>query len=199
MKEISPGLTWFTAPHERISLEVSSYWLPAEGVVIDPMVPAEGLDAFAESPPRHLLLTNRHHDRHAWEYVERFGSSVHCVRVGLEELEGRGEVVPFDFGDELPGGIVAHEVGVICPDETAMHIPAHAALACADGVVRWPGQDGLAFVPDNLMDDPEDTKAGLRAAYRRLADELEFDALLLAHGEPLTTGGRESLRAFAAG
>jgi glyoxylase-like metal-dependent hydrolase (beta-lactamase superfamily II) len=94
---------------------------------------------------------------------------------------------------------VAHEVGAICPDETALHIPAHGALVCADGVVRWPGQDGLAFVPDQLMDDPEDTKAALRSAYARLAEDLEFDALLLAHGEPLASGGRDALRAFAAG
>jgi hypothetical protein len=199
MQEIAAGLRWFTAHREKIGQDVSSYWLTSEGVVIDPMLPEAGLDAFAEAPPRHLLLTNRHHDRQAWDYVERFGSTVHCIRVGLAELEGRGDVVPFDFGDELPGGIVAHEVGAICPDETALHIPAHNALACADGVVRWPGQDGLAFVPDDLMDDPRDTKAGLREAYGRLASELDFDVLLLAHGEPVVSGGRTALREFAAG
>ena len=42
-------------------------------------------------------------------------------------------------------------------------------------------------------------KAGLRAAYRRLADALAFDHLLLAHGEPWIGGAREALRRFAAG
>jgi hypothetical protein len=37
----------------------------------------------------------------------------------------------------------------------------------------------------------------LRQAYRRLA-ELDFDHLLLAHGEPFVGNGREALRAFAA-
>jgi glycosyltransferase involved in cell wall biosynthesis len=32
----------------------------------------------------------------------------------------------------------------------------------------------------------------------RLADELEFDALLTAHGEPIPSGAREQLREFAA-
>jgi hypothetical protein len=199
VREIAPGLHWFTALRESIGMKVSSYWLPEERVVIDPMVPEEGLDAFADAPPEHVLLTNRQHDRGAWDYVERFGSTVHCVRQGLHELEGRGEVTPFDFGDELPGGITAHEVGAICPDETALHIPARGALACADGVVRWPGQDELAFVPDQFLDDPEETKAGLRAAYARLAETLEFGNLLLAHGEPVVGGGRETLREFAAG
>ena len=198
MREIAPGLRWFTAPHEHIKIDVSSYWLPAERVLFDPMVPAEGFEAFGDEPPEHLILSNRHHDRHAWEFVERFGSTVHCIRVGLHELEGRGPVEAFDFGDELPGGVVVHEVDAICPDECALHIPAHGALLCADGVVEWPGRAGLAFVPDNLMDDPEDTKAGLRAAYSRLAEELEFELLLLAHGNPVTSGGREALRRFAA-
>lgn len=194
MNEIAPGIEHFTAPHPRIGMEVSSYWLPAERVLIDPMVPAGGLDAFADAPPEHILLTNRHHDRRAWEYVERFGSTVHCVRNGLHELKGRGSVEPFDFGDELPGGIVAHEVGAICPDECALHIPARSALACADGVISY---RGLAFVPDNYMDDPEDTKEGLRRAYRRLAGALEFDHLLVAHGEPVAGSGRQALREFA--
>ena len=45
--------------------------------------------------------------------------------------------------------------------------------------------------------DPERTKAGLRASYRRLA-ELEFEHLLLAHGAPFVGAGREALAAFAA-
>ena len=164
--------------------------------MIDPILPPEGLDWFAQrEPPEHALLTNRHHDRHAWRLREAFGCTVHCVRNGVHELEGRGPVEAFDFGDELPGGAVAFEVDAICPDETALHIPAKRALACADGVVRSSGTSGLAFVPDRYMDDPEQTKAALRDAYRRLLD-LDFDHLLLAHGEPFIGRGKETLQAF---
>jgi hypothetical protein len=45
------------------------------------------------------------------------------------------------------------------------------------------------------MDDPERTKAGLRDAYRRLLD-LDFDRLLLAHGDPIVHGAKEELFAF---
>ena len=48
------------------------------------------------------------------------------------------------------------------------------------------------------MDDPEETKAGLKRGFARLADELDFDVLLLAHGNPIPSGGREALRRFAA-
>jgi hypothetical protein len=197
VQEIAPGLWHWTARHEHIHADVSSYYLLAERVLIDPMIPAEGLAWFDEhGVPEHVLLTNRHHDRHAWRLRDAFGCTVHCVRSGLHELDGRGPVEAFDFGDELPGGAIACEVGAICPDETALHIPAHRALACADGVVRSPGLDELTFVPDEFMDDPETTKAGLREAYRRLLD-LDFDLLLLAHGDPVVTSGNEALRAFA--
>jgi hypothetical protein len=89
------------------------------------------------------VLTNRHHDRDAWRLHEAFGCTVHCVRNGVHELEGRGPVEPFDFGDELPGEIFVHEVDAICPDETALHIPRHRAVPVADGVVRWGGANGL--------------------------------------------------------
>jgi glyoxylase-like metal-dependent hydrolase (beta-lactamase superfamily II) len=186
----------WTARRPQIGMDVSSYYLTDEHVLIDPMVPAEGLDWFEENgPPTDALLTNRHHDRDAWRFAERFGTRVHCVRVGLHELEGRGDVVPFDFGDELPGGAVVHEVDAICPDDCALHLPAHRALACADGVMSY---DGLRFVPEQYMDDPERTKEGLRAAYRRLLD-LDFDTLLVAHGEPVVGGAKAALREFAEG
>ena len=200
MDEIAPGIWHWSAPHPRIGIVVHSYYLPEEGVVIDPIGPPGGLDFFAEhGPPTDVLLTNRHHYRSSGDFVGRFGATVRCVREGMHEFADGEPVEPFDFGDELPGGIVAHRVGAICPDETALHIPGRDALALADGAVRWEPGGPLAFVPDRFMDEPEQTKAGLRAAYGRLAAELEFRHLLLAHGEPAVGDGREALAAFAAG
>jgi hypothetical protein len=200
MDEITPGLWHWSVVHEHTGVPAHSYFLAASQVVLDPMVPDEGLEWFeAHGEPTHVLLTNRHHDRHAWRLRDAFGCEIHCIRNGLHELAGRGPVTPFDFGDELPGGAIAYEVDAICPDETALHVPAHSVLACADGAVRWPGRgDGLTFVPDYLMDYPEETKIGLRDAYRRLLD-LEFDVLLLAHGDPVVGGGKEALRQFVDG
>jgi hypothetical protein len=45
------------------------------------------------------------------------------------------------------------------------------------------------------MNDPARDTAGLRAAYERLL-ELEFDHLLLAHGNPIVGDANERLRAF---
>lgn len=195
MDEIAPGLWHWTARRRSIGSEVSSYYLESERVLIDPMIPPEGLEWVEQhGPPEHAILTNRHHDRDAWRLHAAFGCTVHCIRNGLYELEGRGPVEAFDFGDRLPAEIWVHEVDAICPDETALYIPGHRALACADGVIRERSGE-LQFVPDSLMDEPEQTKAGLRAAYRGLL-ELDFDLLLLAHGDPVVGGARDALREF---
>jgi hypothetical protein len=196
VQEIAPDLWHWTANHEHISTPVSSYYLAGDRVLIDPMIPQDGLDWFEQhGRPEHVVLSNRHHDRHSWRLHEAFGCTVHCISNGLYELEGRGPVEPFDFGDELPGGIVANEIGAICPDECALYLPSHRALSCADGVIRGLSGGPLTFVPDRLMDEPEQTKEGLRAAYRRLLG-LEFDLLLLAHGAPVLTDGHAALKSF---
>jgi hypothetical protein len=196
VEELKPGLWHWSARHERIGMEVSSYYLLREAVLLDPLIPAEGLAWFeAHGRPEHVLMTNRHHDRHAWRLREAFGCTVHCIRNGLHALAGRGPVEPFDFGDRLPGGAVAYEVDAICPDETALFLPQYRALALADGVVRWRPRDPLGFVPDDLMDEPEQTKAGLCKAYESLL-ELDFDLLLLAHGDPIVADGKKALRVF---
>jgi hypothetical protein len=196
VQEIAPGIWHWKAPHPRIGMEVSSYFLPGPGVLLDPLVPDDELERLEElGPPRHILLTNRHHWRDCQKLADRFGLTVRAPRVGMHEFAEDDPVEPYDFGETLAGGAVTvHEVGSICPDEAAFHIPAVSALAVADGVVSY---DGLRFVPDNLMDDPKDTKAGLREAYGRLAAELEFDNLLVAHGDPVVGAARERLREFA--
>jgi hypothetical protein len=196
--EIAPGLWHWTGRHPRIGQPVSSYYLMEERVLLDPLLPRRGADWFRdhEAPPEHIVLTNRHHDRHSWRLRDEFGCEVHCIETGIHELDGRGPATPFAFGDELPGGIVVHEVDAISPDETALHIPAHDALACADGVVRLSGPD-LEFVPDHLMDHPERTKAGLLYRYKGLL-ELPFSHLLLAHGDPVVGDGKRALAEFVA-
>ena len=188
--EIAPRLFHYTAKHERIGLEVSSYYVADAKVLIDPMLPAEGLAWFLEhGPPAEILLTNRHHFRHSGDFVAEFGCTVRCHRAGLHEFSADQPVDPFDFGDELPGGIVAHEVDAICPEETALEISSQRALALADGLVRWPDDSGpLSFVPDFLIgDDPAPVKRALTDAFARLL-ELDFDLLLLAHGGPVHDG-----------
>ena len=187
MNEIQPGLLHWTAFHQRIGQDVHSYFHAPSGTLLDPMEPLGGLESLPR--PERIVLTNRHHYRHS----DRFDCPVFCHEAGLHEFSGGVE--GFAWGDELAPGVVAHEVGVLCPEETAIQVG--NALAFADAMIR--GRFGeLGFVPDELLgDDPLAIRRGLRDRFHALAEELEFDALLLAHGEPVKTGGRSALRTFA--
>jgi hypothetical protein len=196
MQEILPGLFHWTVAHPKIGHDVSSYYLEEARVLLDPLIPAEGLDWFREAAPRDILLTNRHHYRHSAEIEEAFGCTVWCHEEGMHEFTKGEKVRAFRAGDALPGGIASHPIGVLCPDETALRLPVPGgALAVADGVVRY-GDGPLVYVPDaDLGDDPEAIKRGLKAAYAGLLG-LDFDTMLFAHGNPWIGGARDALRAF---
>jgi hypothetical protein len=199
-EEILPGVFHWTAPHPQIHADVSSYWLPAGGVLIDPLVPLDGgLAFFAGQPvaPTAIVLSNRHHSRESERFVERFGCTVLAPRSGMHNFDGRSlKPTPYDPGEHLPGGLIVHEIGSLCPDDMALHLPAARAVWFADGVVLGgPGSEAhsLGFVPDSLMDDPPGTKRGLLAALAKLLDEVEFDHVMCAHGGPLIESGRVEL------
>jgi hypothetical protein len=190
MDEILPGLLHWTAYRDTIGADVHSYFHVPSGTLLDPMVPPEGIEAIGAEPQR-IVLTNRHHYRES----DRFGCPVFCHESGLHEFDDSRVVEGFAFGDELAPGVRVFEVGVLTPEETAVHLD-DAAMAFADCVIR--GRHGeLGFVPDYLLgDDPPAVRAGLRDAFARLLEEQDFDGLLLAHGDPAPSGGRAQLEAF---
>ncbi len=200
MEEVLPGLFHWTAVHPNIHSEVSSYWLEDHGVLFDPLVPSpHGLEWFAERAlaPTTILLSCRHHYRHADRFAQRFGCPVLCNGLGLHEFSDGRAVQGFDVGDQLPGGVLACELDAIAPDDTALYLAEQKAVVIADGVVRGGpyGSSGpLGFVPDSLMDDPPATKRGLLDACTRLLAERDFQHLLLAHGGPVIGDGRELLQ-----
>jgi hypothetical protein len=196
MEQILPGLWHWTAFRDTIGRDVHSYLHEPSGTVLDPMVPPGGFEALGERRVERIVLTNRHHYRDADAYGERFGCAVLAHEAGLHDLPEH--VHGFAFGELLAPGVRALEVGVLTPEETAIHLNAgEGALAFADCVIRGPHGE-LGFVPDWLLgDDPQAVKEGLRRAFSRLAGANQFEALLMAHGEPLRHGGRSALLTFA--
>lgn len=191
MDELAPGLIDYRAFHRGIGITVHSHYVVDPGVLIDPM-PADG-----ELPgePRMAVLTNRHHLRHAPDY----GCPILCHEAGLHQFEGSDvHVDGFAWGDELAPGVRALEVGVLCPEESALHIAVgDGFLAFADAVIR--DDEQLTFVSDGLLgDDPVAIRSGLLDAFTRLLEQEDFDGLLLAHGAPTASGGRAELEAFVA-
>lgn len=198
MEEVLPGVHHWRATHPSIGIEVDSHHVDGSGTVIDPLIPADGIQWFNEHRPKRVVLSNRHHLRHAEQLAARFGIPILCHESGLHEFEDRLEVEGFAFGDRIADDVTALEMATICPDDTVLRIEAGVgALLFADSVIHY-GE--LRFVPDRLIgDDPEGVKRDTRTRAARLAEDDEFDHLLFAHGAPLIGGGREALRRFGAG
>jgi hypothetical protein len=202
MREIASGVWHWTAHHKGIGADVHSYFLAKEGVVIDPMKPSEGAERLGEiATPREVVLTNRHHYRASGEIRQAYGTPVRCHRTGMHEFTKGEKVEPFDFGDRFAGGVEAFEVGVLCPEETALYLDREGGiLALGDCVIRWDPEGPLGFVPDvHMGDDPVGVKKGLKRSIRQILDEIDVDILLLAHGEPLVRGAEKVLRSFVEG
>jgi hypothetical protein len=197
MEEVLPGLFHWTARHPRIGIDVSSHFVSGSGTVVDPLLPEAGVEWFEGREVRRVVLSNRHHLRHAERIAERFGCPILCHEAGLHEFEGGPEVEAFAFGDSLADDVRALEMDAICPEDTVLRIEAGGgALLFADSLIHY-GE--LGMVPDNLIgDDPEQVKAQIRRRAGALAEE-GCDNLLFAHGLPLLGGGGEALRAFATG
>ena len=198
MDEIAPGIFHWTARHPDIGTHVSSYYVQPAGIVTDPLEPEDGWGFFdgLDLPPQQVVLSIGLHWRHSDRFAERYGSTIRVVRQGMErwgpDSDRRAE--PFEFGDEVAPGVIARDVGGIAPDDTALHIThGGGALLLADAVMGYGGE--LAFVPDNLMADPAKDKAATLDGLRGLL-ELDFDALLLAHGDPVAKDGHSRLADF---
>lgn len=194
--EVLPGVLHWAGHHPTAGLESGSHYLVEEGILIDPIAPPEGLEWFDGREIGEILLTNRHHTRSAFDLQDRLGVPIRAPRTGMYELPA-DRVQPYDFGEELSSGIQPHAISETWPDETALEIPAHRAVAIADGVINY---DGLGFFADFLLgDDPEAEKQRLRHGFAKLIDVVDFDNLLFAHGTPIIGNGREQLARFCAG
>jgi len=192
MEELTPEIRHWSAVHPDIEWAVSSYWLPSLGILLDPLDVPDEVEGVEQ-----IVLSNRHHRRSAFDARERFGAVVRVPCLGLHEFEG-DPVEPYDFGEPLVGGaITAYQVTELWPDEGALHIPSLDALAIADAVLNEDGR--LGWMPDYCFGDLPAEQRSIRAGLGRLAAELEFSHLLLAHGDPLAGDGRERLREFAGG
>jgi hypothetical protein len=198
MREILPGVHHWTTLHPEIKAPVSSYLVEPAGIVIDPRVPDEGIEALEDRGVQQVVLTSGLHRRHSEQVAERLGCPVVMPRAARERLGEGFAAQLFADGDEVAPGVTAIEIGGLCPDESALHLAVDGgAIVLADALIRY--GETLSFVPDVLMgDDPETVKAALRDALRGLLTR-DFDHLLVAHGEPLVGGGKAALRTFLEG
>ncbi len=194
MEEVLGGVFHWRAVHPRIKVEVDCHFVAGSQTAIDPLLPAEGIGWFDDLGVSQVVLSNRHHLRHATRLAERFDCKILCHESGLSEFKAGPAVEGFAFGDRLAADLTALQMGAICADDTVLRIDAaDGALLFADSLVH---HGELGFVSDRLIgDEAEAVKAEIRERCAALIDQ-PFENLLFAHGKPLLGHGRRALASF---
>jgi len=194
VRELSPGLWWWSAPHPEWKPEdleggegweqiVSSYALAADGLVLfDPLVEDwDGLDSLVE---RHgapaILVTILWHGRSAPAILERYeGSATWAHEPAADWVAERTPVTKtFNIGDELPGGVEAVHMRRI--EEVAYWLPGDSSVVVGDTILGH--GDAAVMCPPTWVRRSE-TIEPARAAVQELLRRRPR-RLLLTHGGP---------------
>jgi hypothetical protein len=204
ISEVLPGVFHWRSRHPSTGSMADSFWLDDEGVLIDALLPEEGIEWFTArpTPPTAIVLSNRHHYRDSARFIDAFECGpAHVPETGMHAFTDGRPAVGYEPEAVLPGGLVAVEIGVLAPDDNALYLPSLRALWFADSVVRSPDADAdepLGFVPDFLMDAPSDTKRGILDAVAMILDRYEIENVLMAHGGCVIGDGGQKLRDLVA-
>lgn len=209
MEKLTEGLWRWTARHPEwhpgeFGAEVASFAAQAgdDTLLIDPLLPPEP-DEVLETIEGTLgdrlaiLITIPYHVRSAEELWQRYRTdaetTIHGHPAAAKRLEDRSAFREIEPGVPLPGGVTAHAIGKPRRYETPLHLPSHDALVFGDAVAE---DDGRLVVWSS-----DKIGAKVERFYRERFNptlepllELDFDRVLVTHGQPLMGGGKRALR-----
>ncbi len=209
MEKLTEGLWRWTARHPEwhpgeFGAEVACFAAQAGDttLLIDPLLPpepAEVLETIEGTLADRLaiLITIPYHARSSEELWRRYGreadTTIHGHRAAAKRLEDRSAFREIELGVPLPAGVTAHTIGKPRRYEMPLHLPSHDALVFGDAVVEADGELRV-WATDRI-----DTK--VERFYRERFNptlkpllELDFDRVLVTHGRPLLTDGKQALR-----
>jgi glyoxylase-like metal-dependent hydrolase (beta-lactamase superfamily II) len=207
-QQLADGLWRWTARHPEwhpgeFGSEVASFALNAGGetILVDPLLPPEPetvLDLIERELGERLaiVITIPYHVRSSEEIRHRFRGRLETTIWGhpacRKRLSEDAGFRAFKPGDELPAGASAHKIGKPLRFETPLHLPSHRALVFGDAVAEVGGE---LRVWSGERVDP-----GVSRFYRDRFNptlepllELDFDRVLVTHGQPVLEGGRKQL------
>jgi hypothetical protein len=209
-KKLAKDLWRWTARHPEwhpgeFGKEVVSFALRTgdDTVLIDPLLPPDPdpvMQLVEDNLGERLsiLITVPYHVRSSEAIWQRFRkqakTAIHGHPACAKRLDKTSGFKPLDPAkSKLPAGITAHPIGKPKRHETPLHVPSHKALVFGDAVAEV---DGRLVV---WADGPIDAK--VERFYRERFNptlepllELDFDRVLVTHGQPIRKGGKAALR-----
>jgi hypothetical protein len=208
-EQLTDDLWRWTARHPEwhpgeFGSEVACFALRAGGdtVLIDPLLPPDPDPVLALVEDNlgdrlSILITVPYHVRSSEELWRRFAeqaeTSIHGHPACAKRLGDTSAFHELEPGTELPAGISAHAIGKPRRHETPLHLPSHDALVFGDAVAEVDGK--LVVWATGQVD------AKMERFHRERFNptlgpllELDFERVLVTHGQPIHEDGRAALR-----
>jgi glyoxylase-like metal-dependent hydrolase (beta-lactamase superfamily II) len=173
-----------------------------DALLIDPLLPPEPqpvLDLIGEILGKRLaiLITIPYHVRSSEEIRRRFRrqaeTTIHGHPACARRLKTKTGFEPIDPGTPLPADVSAYPIGKPRRFETPLYVPSQRALVFGDAVAEVDGR--LRVWATDRVD------AKVERFYRerfnptlKLLLELDFDRVLVTHGQPVMNDGKKALR-----
>jgi glyoxylase-like metal-dependent hydrolase (beta-lactamase superfamily II) len=201
VKQLAEGLWRWTARHPEwhpgdFGAEVASFAVDAGDVtlLIDPLVVEEdALDDVAADRRVAILTTIPYHARSAESLAERYGATIHGHPAVAKRLSSSERFTPIDPESPLPGDARAFTIGSPRRFEMPLWLPSHRALVFGDAVVETAGKLRV-WVQSDERSRRRHTVERFNPTLRPLVD-LDPEAVLVTHGEPVLSGGAAALDA----
>jgi hypothetical protein len=212
MERLAKRLWRWTARHPEwhpgeFGAEVASFALRTddEMLLIDPLLPEdqdESREVLAKIEDKLgdrlvILISVPYHVRSSEELWRRYGNdtetTIHGHPACAKRLTDAAAFREIDPAVPLPAGVTAYRIGNPRRHEMPLHIPSHDALVFGDAVAETDGR--LVVWTSNKVD------AKVERFYRERFNptlepllELDFERVLVTHGQPILTKGKKALR-----
>jgi hypothetical protein len=212
-QELASGLWRWTARHPEwhpgeFGREVASFAfrIGDDAVLIDPLLPPEPDPVLAliediVDERLSIVITIPYHVRSSEKIWRRFGERAETTiwghRACAKRLDNDSAFRAFEADArapaELPAGITAHTIGKPRRYETPLHVPSHRALVFGDAVAEVDGR--LVVWSERRVDG--DVSRFYHERFNPTLEpllDLDVDRVLVTHGQPVMSDGREALR-----
>jgi len=209
-KKLAQGLWRWTERHPEwhpgeFGKEVACFAVDAgdDTLLIDPLLPDDSGPVFGLvddilGDRLVLLVTVPYHVRSAEEIWRRYRgqaeTTIHGQAAAAKRLSDTSGFREIDPDAELPGGVTAHRIGKPRRQEMPLHLPSHRALVFGDAVVEVDGS--LRVWADRKIDQKVERfyRERFNPTLQPLL-ELDFQRVLVTHGQPVMKNGQDELRA----
>jgi Metallo-beta-lactamase superfamily. len=162
MKEIIPGVYTWSWLSPRHGYNFNGYAFNSDDglIVIDPAImESSDLERLQRlGTPTHTILTNKDHERMAYELRDRFGSPIYIHEKDAPLLKSSPGHT-FKDGEILPGNLRAINItDNKSPGETALLLlKGKGILFIGDAIIGWPKGE-FSLLPVDKYKDPQRDK-----------------------------------------